>query len=97
MPAAAVIPGPIVYIEFVAVKKFVVGSGRPSGRRHSLCDWRATLRKLECSKQAVVCINQHRIALCRWLAGCCHGMVNRSRRGRKNFGVRGEILGFPND
>lgn len=36
MPAAAVIPGPIVYIEFVAVKKFVVGSGRPSGRRLSL-------------------------------------------------------------
>lgn len=97
MPAAAVIPGPIVYIEFVAVKKFVVGSGRPSGRRLTLCVWRATLRKLECSKQAVVCINQHRIALCRWLAGCCHGMVNRSRRGRKNSGVRGEILGFPDD
>lgn len=33
VPAAAVIPGPIVYIEIVAVKKFVVGSGRPSGRR----------------------------------------------------------------
>lgn len=35
VPAAAVIPGPIVYIEIVAVKKFVVGSGRPSGRRQN--------------------------------------------------------------
>ena len=33
MPAAAVIPGSIVYTEIVAVKKFVVESGRPSGRR----------------------------------------------------------------
>lgn len=97
MPAAAVIPGPIVYIEFVAVKKFVVESGRPSGRRLRFSGWRATLRKLECSKQAYVCINQHRIALCRWLAGCCHGMVYRSRRGRKNFRVRGEILGSLKD
>ena len=28
MPAAAVIPGPIAYIEVVAVKKFVVGMKR---------------------------------------------------------------------
>lgn len=84
VPAAAVIPGPIVYIEIVAVKKFVVGGGRLSGRRQNaaLCgDWRATLRKIGCSKQAVVCINQHRIALCRWLAGWSYGMVNRSKRG----------------
>jgi hypothetical protein len=94
VPAAAVIPGPIVYIEFVAVKKFVVGSGRPFRDGASrFCVWRATLRKLECSKQAVVCIIQHRIALSRWLVGCCHGMVNRSRRGRKNSGVRR----FPDD
>lgn len=39
MPAAAVIPGPIVYTEVVAVEKFVVASGRPSGRCHgaALC------------------------------------------------------------
>lgn len=86
VPAAAVIPGPLVYIEIVAVKKFVVGSCR-------LCDvsicndalrvvvWIATLRKIGCSKQAVVCINQHRIALCRLLTGWSCGMVNRSKRG----------------
>ena len=66
VPAAAVIPGPIVYIEVVAVKKFVVESGCPSGQRHSQRTaprvWRATLRKIECLKQALACINQHRIA-----------------------------------
>ena len=79
MPAAAVIPAPIAYIEVVAVKKFVVG-----GKRAGTCDgtafghavelhgpgstrntepavWRATgaratLRKIECSRQAIVCI-----------------------------------------
>lgn len=33
MPAAAVIPGPIVYVEVVAVKGFAVEIARPSGRR----------------------------------------------------------------
>jgi hypothetical protein len=82
VPAAAVIPAPIAYIEVVAVKKFVVGRrragtcggtalpllGTPSNytglarraaRSPSL--WRATgaratLRKIECSRQAIVCI-----------------------------------------
>ena len=31
MPAAAVIPAPIAYIKFVAVKKLVVGSRRAGG------------------------------------------------------------------
>ena len=31
MPAAAVIPAPIAYIKFVAVKKLVVGSRRVEG------------------------------------------------------------------
>ena len=35
MPAAAVIPAPIVYIKVAAVKKLVVET-RPSGLSHSL-------------------------------------------------------------
>ena len=75
MPAAAVIPAPIVYINAVAVKKLVVGSRRswsgwqtcstalferdPLGRRLgalnrvSLRAKTFTLKKLECSKQAL--------------------------------------------
>ena len=68
MPAAAVIPAPIVYIKVVAVKKFVVSdvAGRspfgvrlaalPLGEAACLTGARGsrtfTLRKLECSKQA---------------------------------------------
>ena len=33
MPAAAVIPAPIAYVNVVAVKKLVVGSHHPSGGR----------------------------------------------------------------
>jgi hypothetical protein len=47
VPAAAVIPAPIAYIEVVAVKKFVVGTrragtcgGRSSGRRRPTRAWR---------------------------------------------------------
>ncbi len=67
MPAAAVIPAPIVYIKVAAVKKLVVGFRGHSGQSSSL--WRGwvwasyvwivgnrfqsfTLKKLECSKQA---------------------------------------------
>ena len=34
MPAAAVIPGPTVYFEIVAVKTFIVVGGRTSVRSH---------------------------------------------------------------
>lgn len=63
MPAAAVIPAPIVYIKVVAVKTLVVGrwgAGRGARRLGSAAGpfrgWvnypRVTVRKLECSKQA---------------------------------------------
>ena len=75
MPAAAVIPAPIVYIKFVVVKKLVVGTWHAGGgplfdatapfacffgrnslgalHRVSLEAARFTLKKLECSKQAL--------------------------------------------
>ena len=74
MPAAAVIPAPIVYAKVVAVEKLVVGSrvpvgGPPQGvyclpasyrwfsagalNRVSAVTGKFTLKKLECSKQAV--------------------------------------------
>ena len=75
MPAAAVIPAPIAYINVVAVKKLVVGSQHPGdgsllvllshsgaifGRRSrgalnrvSRGAGRFTLKKLECSEQAL--------------------------------------------
>ena len=37
MPAAAVIPAPIVYIKVVAVKKLVVGTWRAGGGAPSRC------------------------------------------------------------
>ena len=37
MPAAAVIPAPIVYIKVVAVKKLVVGTWRAGGGAPSWC------------------------------------------------------------
>ena len=48
MPAAAVIPAPIAYIEVLAVKRFVVGflprtTGPPSGRASGLA-WAAFVR-----------------------------------------------------
>ena len=69
MPAAAVIPAPIAYIKVVAVKKLVVGFlvGVLGHLRKGLCmgNLRSssgelavvfktfTLRKLECSRQAI--------------------------------------------
>ena len=76
MPAAAVIPAPIAYINVVAVKKLVVGSRQAGGgvlfgttapfacdslcrrcagalNRVSARAVRFTLKKLECSKQAL--------------------------------------------
>ncbi len=67
MPAAAVIPAPVAYINFVAVKKLVVGFVAYDGFRAlvailgwNLCGIRLscrgcpsfTVKKLECSKQA---------------------------------------------
>ena len=63
MPAAAVIPAPIAYIKVVAVKKLVVEVVCVGMvRRMSCCacvhflkQFRTvTLRKLECSKQALL-------------------------------------------
>ncbi len=58
MPAAAVIPAPIAYIQVVAVKKLVVGFQG----RHYFCivsyqSLTVTVRKLECFKQAVAGIH----------------------------------------
>jgi len=69
VPAAAVIPAPIAYIKVVVVKKLVVGCPNAFGtglfvrvfcqrqagalRRVSVCAGRFTLKKLECSKQAL--------------------------------------------
>ena len=63
MPAAAVIPAPIAYIKVVAVKKLVVEIVKNNVMRrlscysifHFLVYFRiVTLRKLECSKQALL-------------------------------------------
>jgi hypothetical protein len=63
VPAAAVIPAPIAYIKVVAVKKLVVevvGAGTVWRLSccvcvHFLMNFRTvTLRKLECSKQALL-------------------------------------------
>ena len=59
MPAAAVIPAPIAYINVVAVKKLVVEFRRfacpgrfriPKG--FLLYEWTFTVNKLKCSEQA---------------------------------------------
>ena len=66
MPAAAVIPAPIAYIKVVAVKKLVVEFQSRVARSAVWCDLvRAslrrkatfTVRKLECSKQALAWIH----------------------------------------
>ena len=59
MPAAAVIPAPIVYIKVVAVKKLVVGFQEFScfGNKDSICLRTVTVRKLECFKQAIAGIH----------------------------------------
>jgi len=57
VPAAAVIPAPIAYVNVVAVKKLVVGSRRVGGGSIFVgtapFTRRFTLKKLECSKQAL--------------------------------------------
>ncbi len=58
MPAAAVIPAPIAYIQVVAVKKLVVGfQGRQYFCIVSYQSLTVTVRKLECFKQAVAGIH----------------------------------------
>jgi hypothetical protein len=61
VPAAAVIPAPIAYIKVVAVKKLFFA------KTPCALNWVGegfatfTLKKLECSKQAIAWISQHGI------------------------------------
>jgi hypothetical protein len=50
VPAAAVIPAPVAYIQVVAVKKLVVGQRNLPW--HTVRRQDAPLRKSECSRQA---------------------------------------------
>ena len=59
VPAAAVIPAPIVYIKVVAVKKLVVGF-QETHLGHQYAFYQSltvTVRKLECFKQAIAGIH----------------------------------------
>ena len=62
MPAAAVIPAPIAYIEVVAVKKLVVGlffgcECIVGIKLLAMHDQSFTVKKLECLKQGYILLN----------------------------------------
>lgn len=103
MPAAAVIPAQIVYINVVAVKKLVVESpaARPVWeicgycKRFLLIEQTFTVNKIECLKQAfrlnnLAWNNKIRLLSFFWLLKGV--MVNRNSCGYLYLIARGEIL-----